>query len=117
MFILLEGEIRRRKMVGFGPFRKTRWESEPFSVRLTRDGQVEEVEDCQVERLDKNGRIYLNAKVNGIPCYLADFGTEGTSNAVDFNMLSVAGIEVRGKAALVTTLSNPQSESQDRYVA
>jgi hypothetical protein len=116
MFIVIEGEIRRKEYSGIGPFRREKWYSEPFVFKFANEGDVMSVEDCRFERKDQNGRIYLNALVNGIPCYLADFADSESSKTVDFSLLSVAGIEIHGKAILVKAVP-AATETEKRYVA
>lgn len=112
----MEGTILRLWYSGFGPFRRPKWDAEPFVWKLAKDGDRLDVEDIEITRQDVENRVYVNGTVCGVPVYFADFDTTKPCQPIDFNHMSVADIQINGKATLVGSVPG-QSQSDDAYAA
>ena len=101
MRVSVEGNLRRRTRIGFGVFRKERWNDEPFHWEqvVSPDSQEksEHVLDAfRIGCLPKAERVFINATIRGRPYVLGEVQMDVDRN-FSFSILSVSGMEIHGR--------------------
>lgn len=101
----IAGEISRRQLRGFGPFKKETWEVEPFTCALdVNQGRLSPVDGLEFGLIRMPHGYVVDGSIHGVPCYFDEFYFTENRTMGNFTMVSIANIVVRGKIQLENPL-------------
>lgn len=101
MRVKIVGTLRRRERIGFGPFKREKWNEEPIAwssvpSEATAGNMDLVVPDVKIGVEIKEKTLFVRARIRDRNYILAEC-PENTARALPFSVLSTGGLELSGR--------------------